>query len=92
MATEHQHRICPTCGSPGTCSRSHKRGLGEDLLALLMPVVKPYRCRACNWRGYMGVMPIAKGRIANAWVNSLLYLAIVIAILIFIVSILSERS
>jgi hypothetical protein len=40
----------------------------------------------------MGVMPLAKGRVANAWVNSLLYLAILTAVIIFIVSILSERS
>lgn len=92
MATEDQQRICPTCGSRGTCSRSHKRGMGEDLLGLVMPVVKPYRCRACNWRGYMGVQPITKDRVTNAWFNSILYLAVVIAILSFIVSILSERS
>lgn len=71
-----ENRICPTCSSRGTCSRSHKRGIGEELLALLLPVIKPYRCKACNWRGYMGVSAIARDRVTNCWMNSILYLLV----------------
>jgi hypothetical protein len=92
MATEDPHRLCPTCSSRGTCSRSHKRGMGEDLLSIIVPVVKPYRCRACNWRGYMGVAQLSKDRVTNLWINSIGYLAILIAVISFIVSILSDRS
>jgi hypothetical protein len=92
MTTEDPKRLCPTCSSRGTCSRSHKRGIGEDLLGLIVPVVKPYRCRACNWRGYMGVASISNDRTANLWINAIGYLAIVIALISFIVSILSDRS
>lgn len=92
MAQEDPRRLCPTCSSRGTCSRSHKRGLGEDLLGLIVPVVKPYRCRACNWRGYMGVALVARDRGTNLWINTLGYLAVLVAIIVFIVSILSDRS
>jgi hypothetical protein len=66
--------------------------MGEDLLALAVPVVKPYRCHACNWRGYMGVLPFTSDRAANLWINAIGYLAILIAAMTFIVSILSDRS
>lgn len=92
MAAEDPRRTCPTCSSRGTCSRSHKRGLGEDLLAFIIPVVKPYRCRACNWRGYMGVAPVVKDRVINLWINAIGYLAILVALISFIFFILSDRS
>jgi hypothetical protein len=66
--------------------------MGEDLLALAIPVVKPYRCHACNWRGYMGVVTASKDRIASLWINTLGYLAILAGLIAFIVHILSERS
>ncbi len=66
--------------------------MGEDLLGLAVPVVKPYRCHACNWRGYIGVAMLSKDRVTNLWINAIGYLAILIALISFIVSILSDRS
>jgi hypothetical protein len=66
--------------------------MAEDLLALAIPVIKPYRCHACNWRGYMGVVVASRDRIANLWINALGYLAILAGLIAFIISILSERS
>lgn len=41
---------CPHCG--GRAHRSHTRGLREKLTRVLTSK-KLYRCRECNWRGWL---------------------------------------
>jgi hypothetical protein len=40
----------------------------------------------------MGVAPVVKDRVINLWINAIVYLAILVALISFIFFILSDRS
>jgi FlaA1/EpsC-like NDP-sugar epimerase len=50
---------CGSCASAGSVHRSRVSGPIEEIRRLLS-AKRPYRCYACGWRGWMGVVPFTQ--------------------------------
>ena len=83
-------RQCPICLSIGTLSPSHRRDSHETFLAVTMSFVRPFRCSACNWRGMMGRISLARHRNLNITINGVIYVGILI-LAIYLLATLRER-
>lgn len=44
---------CPQCYKVGGVRRSRFRSSGERYRYWLFPLYGPFRCHACNWRGWL---------------------------------------
>src|SRR6185312_10702636 len=77
---------CPACGSL-RCYHSRPRGM-ENFWRLFIPFIQPYRCHACNWRGYIGAFGLLRAALVNPIFNAFLFLSIVTVVVLQLLSVI----
>jgi hypothetical protein len=50
------------------------------MLSLFIPIIRPYRCHACNWRGFVGLLPLVSKQIPNRTLNGAIFVFAVLLV------------